>query len=410
METTKPSFIEILKKQNLFEWYYTLVMLGYLLTLFVDAMRPGVFAALLLVGVAAELILKKRLTFSHTIDWLVVAYFIYNLLSVIWLTRSGLPVKIYVDEFANSILPIVFYMVGRTAADKTKDFYKKFLFALFLICASGLILYLFAPQFYLDYLLKWNHISKADAPTMRIRMNSVIGSTILGSLSVCGMLAASYFLVEKKERKLGILFFALNFVFAILSNQRSAMVVAILVVLYINHLVFFEFKLLPKKYFLAECGVIAAAFVGVCVIDFDVIMKIYYRLVSLPGAIGQRSEQWVAAVNNMFSTWLGNGLGANGHKALNFEGTHVIADGGLVKIYCEEGILGFSIFIYILILIFTKSIKKLKNCYVEIGIISIILLQSIGSNILSFQLTAPIFWFAVGRCAAVIAADKTRAG
>ena len=65
METTKPSFIEILKKQNLFEWYYTLVMLGYLLTLFVDAMRPGVFAALLLVGVAAELILKKAAIVSN---------------------------------------------------------------------------------------------------------------------------------------------------------------------------------------------------------------------------------------------------------------------------------------------------------------------------------------------------------
>lgn len=408
METTKPSFIEQFKKQNLFEWYYTLVMIGYLLTMFTDAMRPGVFAALLLLGVAAELVLRKRISFSHTIDWLVAAYFVYNLLSVIWLTRSGLPAKIYVDEFANSVLPVVFYMVGRTAADKTKDFYKKFLFAMLLVCVTGLLLYLLAPQFYLDYLLKWSYISKADAPTMRIRMNSVIGSTILGFLSVCGMLAASYFLVEKKERKSGILFFVLNFVFAVFSNQRSAMVVAILVVLYINHLVFFEFKLLSKKYFLIECGVIAAAFAGVCAIAFDVVMKIYYRLVSLPGAIGQRSEQWVAAVNNMFSTWFGNGLGANGHKALDFEGTHVIADGGLVKMYCEEGIIGFSIFIYILILIFTKSTKRLKDCYVEIGIISIALLQSIGSNILSFQLAAPIFWFAVGRCAAVITEHKEK--
>lgn len=406
MEATKPSFlretIDKIKNWNLFEWYYTLVMLGYVLTLFVDAMRPGVFAALLMLGVAAELVLKKRTSFNHTLDWLVAAYFFYNLLSVIWLTKSGLPAKIYADEFANSVLPVLFYMAGRTAGERTKDFYKKFLLAVLLICIVGLLLYITAPQFYLDYLFKWSYISKADAPTMRIRMHSVIGSTILGFLAVCGMLAASYFLMENRERKTGILFFGLNFVFALLSNQRSAMVVAILVVIYVNQLVFFEFRLLKKNYFFIECAAILAAFLGLCLVSFEVVMKIYYRLVSLPGAIGQRSEQWVAAVNNMYSYWFGNGLGANGHKALDFEGTHVIADGGLIKMFCEEGILGFSIFLYVLILIFTKSVRHLKDCYVELGIIAIALLQSVGSNILSFQLAAPVFWFAVGRCADVI--------
>lgn len=406
MEATKPSFLREtsnkIRDWNLFEWYYTLVMLGYVLTLFVDAMRPGVFAALLMLGVAAELVLKKRISFHHTLDWLVAVYFFYNLLSVIWLTKSGLPAKIYADEFASSVLPILFYMVGRTAKERTKDFYKKFLLALLLICVIGLLLYITAPQFYLDYLFKWSYISKADAPTMRIRMHSVIGSTILGFLAVSGMLAASYFLMENKERKMGILFLGLNFVFALLSNQRSAMVVAVLILIYVNQLVFFEFRLIKKKFFFIECAAILTAFLGLCLVSFEVVMKIYYRLVSLPGAIGQRSEQWVAAVNNMYSYWFGNGLGANGHKALDFEGTHVIADGGLIKMFCEEGILGFSIFLYILILIFTKSVRHLKDCYVELGVIAIALLQSIGSNIISFQLAAPIFWFAVGRCADVI--------
>lgn len=406
MEAKKSSFLQEtmnkMKNRNLFEWYYTLVMLGYLLTLFMDAMRPGVFAALLMLGVAAELVLKKRISFNYTIDWLVSAYFIYNLLSVVWLVRSGLPMKIYVDEFSNSVLPVLFYMVGRTAGEQTKEFYKKFLLAVLIICVIGVLLYISAPQFYLDYLFKWSYISKADVPTMRIRMHSVIGSTILGFLAVCGMLVASYFLMDNKNRKAGILFFGLNFVFALLSNQRSAMVVAILVVIYVNQLLFFELRLFKKPYFFMECAVIIVAFLGLCLVAFDVVMKIYYRLVSLPGAIGQRSEQWVAAVNNMYSYWFGNGLGANGHKALDFEGTHVIADGGLVKMFCEEGILGFSIFLYIIILVFTKSVRNLKDCYVEIGIIGIALLQSVGSNILSFQLAAPIFWFEVGRCADVI--------
>ena len=120
---------------------------------------------------------------------------------------------------------------------------------------------------------------------------------------------------------------------------------------------------------------------------------------SLPQAIGERSEQWVAAVNMMFSSFIGNGLGANGHRALGIDGVKVIADGGLVKMFCELGVLGFSIFVYMMILIFTKGVKHIGKCYAELGIIAVTLLQCIGSDTLSFQPVAPIFWYAVGRCA-----------
>ena len=107
-------------------------------------------------------------------------------------------------------------------------------------------------------------------------------------------------------------------------------------------------------------------------------------------------------MNTLYNTWLGNGLGANGHKALEYEGAHVIADGGLVKLFCEEGVIGFSIFLFILFLVCRAACKNLEDYYIEIGIIAITLLSSIGSNIIAFQLTTPIFWFAVGRCAFAI--------
>jgi hypothetical protein len=94
-------------------------------------------------------------------------------------------------------------------------------------------------------------------------------------------------------------------------------------------------------------------------------------------------------------------LGANGHRAQGFT-NYFIADGGLAKLFCEMGILGTSIFIFMMILIFKKGSKKLVKCSAELGIIAITLLQCIGSNLLEFQLATPIFWFAVGRCASVI--------
>ena len=386
---------------HLSDYYYLLVTFGYILTLFVTQMRPGLFATLLMFLVILELILKKELAVKSILDWLVIAYVGYNLLSIIWLSKNGYPATVYVQEFSNSILPIVFYFVGTSAGTRTKDFYKKYLYALSVICILGLILYLIAPQFYLDYLLDWEYTSKADVQTMRVRMNSIIGSTLLGFVAAAGIPVSSYFIVEKKDRLFGIAMLVMSLAFAFLSNQRSAMVVAILAVLYVNHLIFFEFKLIKQKYFIAECVTVLLAIIGLCIISLSSVQKIYYRLASLPSAIGERSGAWFDALNHMASIWLGNGLGANGHKALQVEFAHVIADGGLVKVFCEEGILGFSVFLCILVLVILGGFKQFKYCYVDLCIIAITLLQSIGSNILSFQIAVPIFWFAIGHIASI---------
>lgn len=385
-----------IKQFHLYEWYYLLVVMAYILTMATRLLRPGVFASLLLLGIALELLLRKQIVIRKECDYLVLAYIIYNLLSVIWLVKSGLPVSIYVEEFSTSILPIVFYFVGRSQKLNTDKFYQRFLFGIGLLFAVGLILYIVAPQFFMDFLFEMQYISLADVPTMRLRMTSVVGSTLVGFLAVCGMVVSMNFIMQEKKRVQGLVLFFINTVFAFLSNQRSAMLVAIFVFIYMNYIVFFTFKTLKKKYLFWELGAVAAAMIALCIFYVEAVQKIMARLISLPGAIGERSEQWVVAMNTLYSTWLGNGLGANGHKALGIEGTHIIADGGLVKLFCEEGVIGFSIFLFLLIRLCTKRIRSLKECYVEFGIIGIVLLQSVGSNIIAFQLATPIFWFAIG--------------
>lgn len=383
--------------------YYPLVFLGYLLTLFVPAMRPGIWAALLMIVVGVLLGIKKKVNIHSVMDVLIVVYFLYRAASVIWLLKSGMPASVYIDEFAVSLLPMIFYLVGRGCDDIDK-FYKIFLISLMTLGFISLILYLWAPQFYCDYLYAWSHISKADASTARVRMESVTGCTVFGAIMVSGMSVSIHYLcasVEEKDYKrrriFGLIMFLLSLMFTFLSNMRSAMVVAILLVLYVNYLIFARFKEVPKKFIVIEIVAVIAAFVAICVIKFDLVLKIWWRLESLPGAVSQRSEQWVAAVNNMYSSWFGNGLGMNGHKALGIEGAHVIADGGLIKIYCEEGVLGFSLFAYIMFLTFKKGIKNIKEYYAEISLVAMLILQSIGSNVLAFQLITPLFWFAVGR-------------
>ena len=397
----------MLRKLRLSEIYYTLVVLGYTATLCVSFMRPGVFAAALMVLVGAELLLRRELRIKSLPDIMAVLFFAYQLLSVVWLLAGGYPLSVYLSELTASVLPMIFYFVGKSAGEDTKKWMKWYLIAMLILGILGVILYAWAPQFYNDWSYDWSYNSKADVATTRVRMNSVVGSTCLSFNMVAGMLAGALFLTgNSKEEQgqnhprrdliFGIACIALCLLFAILANQRSGLVAAGLVILYLNVLLVFVLKLVPKKAFYIEIGVAAILIVALAVISPDALLKYWYRIISLPGAVAERSEQWVAAVNNMTSFWFGNGLGANGHHALGVEGAHVIADGGLIKLYCENGIFGFSMWLYLLILSAKRGLAKIGTHYVSLGIVAVGLLQSIGSNIRAFQLCAPIFWFAVG--------------
>lgn len=400
------ALVKLITTKEIYPWYYMIVVVGYVLTLLSTSVHPGVIASALLVLLFVQQAISAASEFGakdkaalNTIDLLAVIYFVYNLLSGVWCTRFGMPFSVWAGEFSTGIFTMVFYVAGRRCSDeKRDDFYEKFIWAVYLVGALGLVLFILAPKFYLDYLFNYNYISKADAPTMRIRMISVVGSILVGYLSVCGMLASSRILLKSVKNKFsikGAVYMFMGLAFAFLSNQRSAMVVALLVLVYVNFLIFFTYHLLDKKWFVAECIGIVLLFAGICVIYFGAILKVYYRLVSLPGAIGQRSDQWIGAINNMCNLWLGNGLGANGHRAAGIC-EHLIADGGLAKLFVEMGILGTSVFVYMMILSFKYGLRNLRINAAEVGIVAITLLQSIGSNILEFQLATPIFWFALG--------------
>ncbi len=396
--------------------YYPLAVLAYFATLWGKWMRPGVFGAALMVAVVTELIIKKEIRFDGMADYIATAFFAYQIVSVIWLLAGGYPVSVFVNEFVSSTLPMVFYFAGKAAKEGAAKWYRMYIYSMLILGVFGLVLYILAPQFYIDWSYDWSYISKADAPTMRVRMNSVVGSTCLSFLMVAGMLIGSFFLAKessndgKAEEVLShkistrnVLFAIISIIssllFAIMANQRSGLVAAALVIVYVNYLLFFELHVIPKKYLKFEIALIVVAFAAISVVNFEYILKFWYRIISLPSAISERSEQWVAAVNNMYSFWIGNGLGANGHRALGIEGAHVIADGGLVKMYCENGVLGFSLFVYLMYLLLAKGVKNIKDHYVEVGILAIGILQSIGSNMLAFQICAPVFWFAAGRIA-----------
>ena len=395
-----------LEKFELSIWYYPLMMTVYALSLASRAVfRPGVASCVLTALIIVHSLLAGRLFIvkkGRTMDIIMSIWLFYNIISGIWTVKNGIPFSIYAGELITTALPMFFYFVGRTFGNENRErFYRLFIASVSAVGLLGLVLYIAAPQWYCDYLFELGYISLADVPTMRVRMVSVIGSTLMGYLSVAAMLACSHFMLDSRDTKRGKLYtllFFFNFFLAFMSNQRAAMVVAILTIVYMNYLIFFTFEMLPTKVFMIEMGIFAAGLVGLIVVFHGAFMKVYYRLVSLPGAVGQRSDQWVGAANNMVDKWLGNGLGANGHRAAGFT-EHLIADGGIAKLYCEMGIIGTSLFIFLMLLAFKKGLKNLRSCAPEIGIVMMTLLVSVGSNMMSFALAVPVLYFAVGAIA-----------
>ncbi|MCR5025381.1 MAG: hypothetical protein K6A90_13790 [Lachnospiraceae bacterium] len=403
---------------KLHNWYYPVVLLSYVLALFFSVVRPGVVSAVLVSLVVIETLIglhNSRIWIREALhkierdvddslhnvkteDIILSLWLIYNILSGIWCIGFGMPASVYFGELFTTALPMSFYFCGRTDCS-SRRFSLYFLLSVAIIGILGIILFITGPVFYLDYLYDLQLISKADIPTMRVRMHSVIGSTLMGFLPSIGMLVSvrAYIDSEGKGKKiLSVFSFVFMLLLAFMSNQRSAMAAAIFILVYLNFLCFFTFRLFPKKYLIAECIAAVAVTAGFFMCFNGAFMKVYYRLISLPGSIAQRSDQWVGAANNMKNIWLGNGLGANGHRAIGFT-EHLIADGGLSKLYVENGIIGTSLFVFLILLILKKGFKNLKNTAPEIGIIIVTLIMSIGSNMMSFALSVPVFYYYMGR-------------
>ncbi len=143
------------------------------------------------------------------------------------------------------------------------------------------------------------------------------------------------------------------------------------------------------------------------------------RLSSLQVGLGERAEAWIAAVNNMENFWIGDGLGSHGLRAADYQ-LYIVAHGGLVKLYSEMGLIGTSMIIFVLALIYIKAFRSCagnnihpeqplkKKPAAELIIITIAIVVSIGFNLLDTVLISPVIYFALGR--AVRRLNDDRAG
>lgn len=392
--------IKINVKNLIFEYYYTIITAFYFFTLVRTGLRTGIMTSIVILCYIIWLLPKYEYYIRHIrlIDIFVTGYMVFNLLSVLIVVFRGLPVSIFIKEFSNSLLPVCFYFGGRCLNKRVIDnFYRNFLYAIIFGFFVGICLYYIKPGFYLSYLSFYGYSNT--------RLSSFWGSIAMGSLSVTAVLISGKKLIESKIKN-GKLLFAISLASCVLSMQRAAWITCICVLLVLHYLAFFKWKLLKARYVFIEI-ILFAVFVYLFRMPLVHFIENWIRehAGSNTGMFSSRTGQWISAVNNAENLLFGQGLGTTGHKAIEY-GDIIVADGGLVKLFCENGVIGTVLFASIMLLAIGNGLYSLRNYYMEMGIVLAMLLQSIGSNIIAFQVLTPVFWLSVG----VLANGKTRKG
>jgi hypothetical protein len=381
-------------------YYYYYIFAFYVVLLFFNNLRIGVFASVLMLFFYFYNIKRNKL---FTYDICIILFVIWNLFSIIFFSFSDLPISVYIREFSNTVLPIGFYFIGKTFYDQRDIFYKNSAIVFVLILLVGLFLFYKQPEFYRVYLNELEGIGLHILSSTG-EFRSLVGLTMTGSIGFILSVFSSKKIIESRSL-LWISIYILSIISTFLTFRRSAMVVVSIQVF-----IFFLFYLKNNifnalKYFLFS---LIFLFLIILILnnyfDFNLLIDLFVeRLGLISEGINERKGSWYSSfiVSNWF---IGDGLGVYGHKAVEYSDVF-IPDGYYFRLIAELGVIGFGLFSSLLIISLIKSLLNIRLFYIEFSVILGLSLQAIGSNIFSFQLVAPLFWF---MCGIVLGVSKSK--
>ena len=380
-------------KSSSIRYYYLIAVITYFSAIYLPFIRVGLFMSFI-IGIGIFILYKnKKFELRKGLDMLVLAYIFYNILSFVFFSFSGLPISVFFKEFSNSILPIIsFYFFGRL--NYNTSFYKITLYSLVACFIVGYFFYLTLPMNYMEFM---NNIDGSGTnPIGYIDYHSILGITATGSLGAIGFLL-SFDILYNSNFKKGKIAFLICFIALVLSFRRAALYTAIFAVLWINYFVLFKFKGQKFKLLFFEFLVIFVFLYRLIDSNPEFLSDLLERFTSFSDAINSRSDSWFNGLSSTQNFIVGDGLGRYGHKAVEFSNIY-IPDGNYFRMIAELGVIGFSLFLLIVLTALYRGFSKIRNHYVELCIIIMVCMQAVGSDMFSFQLVAPIFWFSIGAC------------
>lgn len=397
------------------EWliiaFYPILFLNALLGMFGYQLdRFLIFPLVLLLSLTSIsfIITRKRNTGSE----LVVVFIVYNLLTVFFYSYNGRPLDCFIHMLFPFVIPILFFFWGNRETIDVIPFYKCFVILCFGSFLYGIYLYAFMPSYYLSYLTDiynnaWHTGAQLSEESVLLfsRFSSFFGSSYaISYLSVpCLCIAAGLLNISKnkRERFFYYITIGISWVAAVLCQQRVAMVMASIYLLFVifngnkkgKFQIFYLLLMIPILYvvyiFFFETG---------RAMDVSEMLTGRLERMDLNDAYeGSRMKQYITSLMNMDNYLLGDGLGSASSYARKY-GFAGVSDGEYVRVFLENGVVGACIFFSLIVYTINKLFEKWKDCKWEILVVIYFLVASFVSNSLSINLLyAPIFWFCMGR-------------
>lgn len=366
--------------------------------------RNGVISAVLYAIFAVWVLIKKnlRIKISGTTK-LIFGYLAYNILLMIVTLAKGYPFSLVLSETSNTLVPVLAFWIGKDFSKRQTDVFERIVVGTgILLLITGIYYNVFMNDpYYIAFLglanLNFNLSWFSAAP----RLTSFYGSVICGSIGCfVAILAFKYLISEGSLRSVKFwITHMVGVLLAILSLQRSAMLTVFIFTL------FMLINCVSKKYFKFRVVLlyIIVIAIGIIVVQIKIPLvfdRVLARVDTFGSAVGERSGGWNNAFSNgILSTIFGYGFGTGGQRAIGLSAT-TVNDGNYFKIIFDLGLVGLLIFISICISSLRNALKNGSNSIVYIVICFCTLMQMIGSNLLTFGITAMLFWYCVGRISA----------
>ncbi len=388
-------------------YYYNLVLILAILNFVYLPLKVGIISDFIMLYMA----IKENLITKLRIKPFFFFYVFWILLSYIWMGADRLSGM--VTSFGYSILPMLFFIVGRKLTFvERKKYIDTIITSIRIMLVLSVILWFFMPDFYCKYLINKTWVGNKNLSIAKVEarmcMQGISGATATGFFCAVLFLADLKKILWCKLTKLSIVFIFLDVFFLIANSRKSAMLGAFFIMImeivnYIKNKPRFSIRLIILLFVTI---LFCLFFYCVCLyihFDFNFFKNMLDRFsnTELEKAFTVRANDNESALINMknYMYFFGNGFGSSGHKADLSTGIYIY-DNNWMLIFVETGIIGLLLFILAIIENVNKVLINKRYFSLEFYIVCLVLLQSITSNMLENQFITPLFYFSLGCCSA----------
>lgn len=383
------------RMNKLAQYYYLINMVGYVYAALHPSFRIGILTGFLVTIMAIFAILNRWFERKY---YLPLLFIIYSLATIVCALIFGYSFSLYFRGVIYSLLPISFFFIQVTDLEKLY----KWIFNALLVCLIiGYIFYLTVPNSYVTFLYNGGHIGGLYKDLANRNMQGLFGLTITGSFSCCCVLYFfSQWIVNKKWFDFFKGAFCIYLLFIV--GRRSAIAACLILLIICNIVYYHKFQTIRLRQLVLLTALIIIAIIGSSQI-MGLISPTLDRVLNVSGAVSERSWNWKANIQqlNAFSWIFGKGLGTSGHMA-TASGYLGVNDNSYLLLISEEGIVGFAIFILLIIQQFSSFFSKKDKIveeYISFFIVLVFLIQAFGSDVWEFPILSVLYWFALSNCA-----------